>query len=174
MKRWVPAVALVVLLGLTALFWIGTGERPVEKPTKAVVPKRPPPTRTVYHFEPPERAVPTEAPAPVEPAEPGAPSAPMNREVMNGFAAASNEATGRMWHECVRPWRDDHEPIDAPLTVNLVLQDGWVGDVEIIAPVPLPPDLLSCMEDRMWSVEFPEFPGQRGELRLQRTLELKR
>ncbi|MEZ4315877.1 MAG: hypothetical protein R3F61_00160 [Myxococcota bacterium] len=180
MKRVLPAVLLVALLLAAGLFWatraadpgVPAEPRPAPEPVAAPVPAPEPSGRTVYHFRPPGSEDPED---PAEPdAEDPAPSVALPREVMNDFAYASNEATGKMWNECVRPWREEHEVPDAPLTVNLVLQDGRVGDVEIISPYRLTDEVVACMEDAVWSVPFPEHEPHRGTLRLQRTLNLTR
>jgi hypothetical protein len=175
------ALATAVLggaVGLLLMFaWLarGSGNTVPDEPIATPVPTRPAPEpsgRTVYRFEPPERLRPTPEPDPPIPEEERTVSVP--RDVMAEFSRASNTATGTLYRDCLRPWRGDGELPDTPLTINLVLLDGRVGDVEIISPTPLPDDVRSCMNDAMWSVAFPEYPPHKGELKIQRTLSLNR
>ncbi len=175
----VLAAAVVGLtVGALLLFaWLASDESPGEpEPVAEPQPDNPVPEpsgRTVYRFEPPPRE-----PDPEPTEEPEVPTVvartSVPREVMADFTRASNEATGALYHDCLRPWRGDRELPDTPLTINLVLLDGRVGDVELISPTPIPTDVRACMKDAMWSVEFPEYPPHRGELKIQRTLSLNR
>jgi len=170
MKRWVPLIPLAVLLIGGAAYWMS---RPSPAPRQASPEPTPQPRsgRSVYHFTPPGAE-----PAQPEPEEdwPEGASPSVPPDIIAAFSLASNDATGLMWEECVRPWRGEEEVDDSPLTVNLVLVDGRVSDVEIISPIALPAELIQCMKDRVWSVDFPEHDLHRGELRLQRTLSLNR
>ena len=172
------AATVAGTVGLMLFFaWLaGPSEdvAPVE-PIAAPAPPQPVPEpsgRTVYRFEPPERIRSAPEPDPPIPDEERRVSVP--QDVMAEFSKSSNTATGAVYHDCLRPWRGDGELPDTPLTINLVLLDGRVGDVEIISPTPLPEDVRSCMNDAMWSVEFPEYPPHKGELKIQRSLSLNR
>ncbi|MCB9679074.1 MAG: hypothetical protein H6737_28490 [Alphaproteobacteria bacterium] len=176
MKRALPAVALLAVLLAAGLFWASSGSGTAPETPAPAAPKRVqapvPAGRSVYHFTAPTS---DEAPEPEpEPEHEAPPRTSLDREVMARFAEASNEATGLMYHQCLRPWRETNEVDDAPLTINLVLNDGRVGDIEVISPFPLPAELVGCMEDAMWSVPFPEAEGHRGEVKLQRSMSLTR
>ena len=73
---------------------------------------------------------------------------------------------------CLAPWVPTlPAPHEVEFVLDVVTLDGSVTDFGFRAPAgeELPPDVVQCVADAVWGVDWPPFDGLSGETRLQRT-----
>ena len=178
MNPRVGAGLFVLCLVGAGLFWWMQRPPEVEVPTPprvvaaAPVPVAPTVGPRIYNLPREPAEAPSPAPAPMPN------PAPLARETHLALTAATNEALGAGWQECVRPWLEE-DPIDddtpaEPLVVFFDMVDGRLSDVRLRSPIDLPEDLVSCFAEAVWRADFPEDPDHRGQVSVQRVLTIKK
>lgn len=89
-------------------------------------------------------------------------------EEIHSFQRAGMKAAGHAKRECLMPWAEQTgEPVE--VVMDAVLNDGIVVDVRLRTLNELPPEVLDCMSDHVWGVEWPMVDGS-GEMNFQRVI----
>ena len=175
--RWV--IAAVVVLACLGSWWALTR---AGRPGPVYVAVPPPPARALAEPTPVE---PGPRPEPrVEPrtyhltrdeAPPPAPreraSEPMELEELHSFQRAGVETAGHAKRECLRPWAEQ-TGAEVEVVMDAVVHDGVVVDFRLRSLTELPDDVLDCVRDQVWAVEWP-MADVSGEMTFQETIHIE-
>lgn len=160
----------VALAFLGAWWWLSTASRP--EPVFVAVPPAPParaltaPPAPQPRPEPRTYHLPRRHEAPPQPRQPA--SEPMEKEDIHSFQRAGVAAAGHAKRECVRPWVEEMgEPVE--IVLDALLHDGVVVDFRLRTLTEIPDEVLDCVRDQVWSVEWPMADGS-GEMSFQNVI----
>jgi hypothetical protein len=168
-------VAGLVLLAVATL-WLGAMlvlDAMDPPPSSAPDPKEPRPTAPAgYQSQRIGLEPPPGVDRPALPREPPKPAllTPDDRRAMN-FAV--DDVVKAAKRDCLLPWLAKVAPdATSEFVIDAVLYDGRVVDIGLRSlDRELPPDVTSCVADRAWLSDWPEWDLP-GELRLQREFDL--
>jgi hypothetical protein len=129
--------------------------------TAPPAPRTPRPEPRTYHL-----AREAEPPRPRERA-----TEPLQLEEIHSFQRAGVQAAGHAKRECVRPWVEAMgEPVE--IVLDAVLHDGVVVDFRLRTLTEIPDDVLDCVRDQVWAVEWP-MADSAGELSFQNVISVE-
>ncbi len=114
-------------------------------------------------------------PRPTSPS-PGAAPRPLDGNAKYELNATVDEAVRAARDACLVPYVNGlADPEEVEFVLDVVVVDGQVADFGFRAPGgdEVPPDVVQCLADEVWGVDWPRFAALEAETRLQRSFTVR-